>query len=74
MSKNYLFYAPHWKYPTGIPAGILAGYPPGISAGIPAVSPFFGQPPCGLLTGYPARIPGRSGISVGSIENILVNI
>ena len=35
---------------------------------------FFGQPPSGLLTGYPAGIPGRSGIPVGSIENILVNI
>ena len=26
---------------------------------------FFGQRPSGLLTGYPAGIPGRSGISVG---------
>ena len=47
-----------WKYPTGIPA----------------VPPFFGQPPSGLLTRYPSGIPGRSGIPVGSIQNILVNI
>ena len=63
-----------WKYLTGIPAGIPAGYPPGIPAGIPAVPPFFGQPPSGLLTGYPAGIIDSSGIPVGSIENILVNI
>ena len=65
---------PRWKYPTGIPVGIPAGYPPGIPAGIPAVPPFFGQPPSRLLTGYLAGISGRSGIPVGSIENILVNI
>ena len=65
---------PRWNYPTGIPAGIPDGYLPGIPRAIPAVPPFFGQPPSGLLTGYPAGIPGRSGIPVGSIENILVNI
>ena len=35
---------------------------------------FFGQPPSGLLTEYPAGSPGKSGIPVSSIENILVNI